>query len=86
MRKTMRALIVLTLLIVVAGPVMAGRLEDMQARYAKLSAQKRQIETEMIRLEGQFIERQAIMAEEKVEALVEEQAAKEAAETKEEKE
>ena len=55
----------------------ADRIEDLQKRYAELTASKRKIETEMVRLEGMFLERQLIIKEQKVEALVEEEKAEE---------
>ena len=68
MRKAMCVLIALTLLCLMAIPAQAGRLEDMQARYAELTKQKASIETQMIRLEGAFAERLAVEAETKAAA------------------
>ncbi len=62
-------LIMLAIMCLFVMQAQATRLEDMQARYAELTRQKATIETEMIRLEGAFIERQAMITEQAVEVL-----------------
>ncbi len=81
MNKIICALIVLAMLCIMAMPVMAqlaedARLAELRAQYQVLARQKLEIETQMIRLEGQFIERQKIIAEETI-AITEEEEAKE---------
>jgi hypothetical protein len=54
------------MIMLLAIPAQADRLEDMRAQYNQLLQQKRTIEEQLLRLEGAFAERQiaeAVVAE-----------------------
>ena len=69
MKKLICALIIVALIVLAAMPVLAQlaedpRLAELRQQFAMLSKQKLEVETQMIRLEGMFIERQRIIMEE----------------------
>lgn len=72
--RLMFMVVIVVLLCLMVVSVQADRLEDLRARYAELARQKLEIENEMIRLEGMFLERRIVeaerLAEEKKEAEV----------------
>jgi len=73
MKRMICAILVIVLLISIM-PLASGqqvldpRLEALRQQYLELSKEKLAIENKMIRLEGQFIERQQMIAEQKKEA------------------
>ena len=72
MRKALCAVMILALIIAAMPaftqeqPIQDPRLTELRQQYAQLARQKLEIESAMIRLEGMFIERQSILAEEAI--------------------
>ena len=58
-------LFAIVMLVCIISQAKADRLEDIQARVSELAQQRMLISNEILRLEGAFRERQAVMAEEK---------------------
>ena len=56
-------LIAIALLAIFVMPAQADRLEDIQERVSELAQQRILISNEILRLEGMFMERQAVIAE-----------------------
>lgn len=83
MRKAMYMFIAIALLVSIAIPAQAARIDDLQARYNRLVNDRRSINNALSRLEGAIGERQAIEAE--MEAIaVEPEVVPEVVEVKEE--
>jgi hypothetical protein len=72
-----RVIIIIVMLLSMIMPAQADRLKDLETRYGELIMQRQRLNEEILRIEGAFAERKAILAEEVKEVILNKEAPKE---------